>query len=150
MTAKQYLNQIRELDSEINRMQRHYDLLTRDRTFLKSPCLGRDRVQTSPDGSGFTRISDKIVDMQMQINRKIDELVDKRDLIIRQINSLGRLYSDSDYVDILFMRYVDYKKYKNFDMIADDVLLSYSRTVFKHGVALKLFYDHYLKNEKEA
>ena len=62
--------------------------------------------------------------------RERDELIEKRHIIITQINSL----TDSRYVEILTKRYVEYKRFKR---IAREMHYSEGRIKHLHGEALR-------------
>jgi hypothetical protein len=135
MTAKQYLRQIRDLDNRAENYRRYYERCLRDIALLQSPRLDADKVQSSGSGAGFTAAVEKLVDMQAEANRRIDEYIDKRDMIIRQINELEYPYSA-----ILFKRYYEYK---DFMVIADELDYNYTWTLELHGTALQLFARKY-------
>lgn len=141
MTAKEYLWQIRDMDARIRNSQKFYERLIRDAASLKSPRYDSDKVQTSATGAGFERVIDKIIDQQAKVNRLIDEMVDKRFLIISQINELKAPYSK-----ILYLRYVDMK---NFEQIADELAYTYQYTLELHGVALLMFSKMWLRGEAQ-
>ncbi len=68
MTAKEYLQEIRKLDLYINQKQTEYDTLYKLRGGAGGIDYAQERVQTSPDGQGFTKISDRLIDLQKEIN----------------------------------------------------------------------------------
>lgn len=136
MTAKQYLRQIRDLDNRAENYRRYYERCLRDIALLQSPRLDADKVQSSGSGAGFTAAVEKLVDMQAEANRRIDEYIDERDLIIRQILELEHPYSA-----ILFKRYVEYKSFQ--EIYADMHYTNLQSIVNLHGFALKRFADKY-------
>ena len=142
METKQYLNQIERLEKQIqNKLSEIYQLKTMACSVTVSN--ENDRVQTSPDKDRLGSTVAKLVDLEEETNRLVDEFVDKRNHIIRQIDSMENV----DYYHILSLRYVS----KNtFEGIADKTGWSI-RQVFKlHGRALqefeKLYGGEYLKN----
>lgn len=140
MTAKQYLRQIRDLDNKAENDRRYYERCLRDIASLKSPRLDADRVQSSGSGAGFTKLVEKLVDMQAKANKTIDEYIDRRDMIIGQINGIEYPYSA-----ILFKRYVEYK---DFMTIAQELHnMDYYWVCHLHGDALREFEKHYLADE---
>lgn len=138
MTAKEYLREIRILDKRIDQKQREFDTLKRGRTYVGGMDYSQERVQTSA-GQGFMGLSDKLVDMQREINGDIDRFNDIRHARINQIQQLSRI----DYMDILFRRYV---QYQSFETIAGEMQMSYYWVCHLHGEALKEFDDKFLKD----
>lgn len=135
MTAKQYLRQIRDLDNRAENYRRYYERCLRDIALLQSPRLDADKVQSSGSGAGFTAAVEKLVDMQAEANRRIDEYINERDRIIGQIQELEFPYSA-----ILFKRYVEYK---DFMVVADELDYNYSWMLELHGKALHAFTEKY-------
>lgn len=141
MTAKEYLKEIKKLDISIDQKQIEYETLKGSRTYVGGMDYSAERVQTSPDGSGFTRISDHLADMQREINDEIDQWHDMRHERIGQIQQLSKV----EYVDILFRRYV---QYQSLETIASELGFSYNYTCNLHGEALQAFTEKFLTNLK--
>lgn len=141
MTAKEYLKEIRKIDISIDQKQIEFETLKENRTYVGGMDYSAERVQTSPDGSGFTRLSDRIIDMQREINNEIDQWHDMRHERIGQIQQLTKV----EYVDILFRRYV---QYQSLETIASDLGFSYNYTCNLHGEALQEFTEKFLTNLK--
>ena len=80
MKAKEYLLQIRNLDSLINSMIAEVDHWKEVATSTSAWSDG-ERVQSSGSKQKMTSAIDKYVDMQAAIDKEIDKLVDKRDEI---------------------------------------------------------------------
>lgn len=131
MTAKQYLRQIKDLDQHVNNRLSYYERCARDIASLKSPRLDADRVQSSGSGAGFTAAIEKLVDLQAETNKLIDEFIEKRDLIVKQIEQLPEPYSS-----LLFKKYIEYK---DFLVIANELNYNYTWLLELHGFALKMF-----------
>lgn len=142
MDTKQYLNQVERLGKQIqNKLSEIYQLKTM--ACSVSVSNEKDRVQTSPDKDRLGSTVAKIVDLEKETDRLVDEFVEKRNHIIGQIDSMDNV----DYYHILSLRYVSRN---TFDDIADKTGWSI-RQVFKlHGRALqefeKLYGGEYLKN----
>lgn len=87
LTPKQYLSQIRHLDSEINS-----NLLLIEELKSKALKLGGfntgDKVQNSKSNN-FTNWIDKSIDLEKKIDRQIGKLVDLKDKINREINKMS-------------------------------------------------------------
>lgn len=141
MTAKEYLKEIKKIDVAIDQKQIEYETLKGSRTYVGGMDYSAERVQTSPDGSGFTRISDRLADMQKEINDEIDQWHDMRHERIRQIQALSKV----EYVDILFRKYV---QYQSLETIASELGFSYNYTCNLHGEALQAFTEKFLTNLK--
>ena len=139
MTAKEYLKKIKKIDVAIDQKQIEYETLKGSRTYIGGMDYSAERVQTSPDGSGFTRLSDRIADMQREINDEIDHWHDMRHKRIGQIQQLSKV----EYVDILFRKYV---QYQSLETIAGDLHKSYYWTCHLHGEALQEFEEKFLKD----
>ena len=73
MTAKEYLQQIRADGLRIEQKIKEYESLSSRKASLVGMNYTAERVQTSPDGGGFTKIVDRLVDLQQEINDDIDE-----------------------------------------------------------------------------
>ena len=139
MTAKEYLQEIRKFDRYIEQKQIEYDSLYRLRGGAGAIDYSKDKVQTSPDGQGFTRISDRLVDLQSEINEAVDRFCQMKHERIDQIQQLSK----AEYSEILFKRYVEYK---SLERIAFEMNYSYKYTCNIHGGALYEFFDAYLKD----
>ena len=105
MTAKEYLNQIREKDAAINRMIRQKENLKGMLYTIGSPGTG-EKVQTSKSGSSrYEELFAKISEKEDEINNKIDDLVGLKIRICEQINELP----DDVHISVLYERYVELK-----------------------------------------
>lgn len=139
MTAKEHLQEIRKFDRYIEQKQIEYDSLYRLRGGAGAIDYSKDKVQTSPDGQGFTRISDRLVDLQSEINEAVDRFCQMKHERIDQIQQLSKV----EYSEILFKRYVEYK---SLDQIAYEMNYTYKYICNVHGFALKEFNDLHLKD----
>lgn len=140
MTAKEYLRQIRRINQHLESLIREREDLEKAQTFLRSPQIEGDRVQTSPSGDppwmGYIYKWDELT---QQIGDEWNELIEKRHTIISQINSM----TDSRYVEILYKRYVEYKRFKR---IAREMHYSEERVKHLHLEAL-LKFQHTIAQE---
>jgi len=137
MTAKQYLRQVRDLNEDIEIAQRYYERCMRDIALLKSPRLDGDRVQSSGSGNGFTVQVERLIDLQQDLNKRIDRFINVRDKIYRQIAGMP-----SPHKELLWKRYIEYKSLEN---IAEELNYSYQWARELHGIALKAFADKYMQ-----
>lgn len=140
MKAKEYLQQLRKLDTVINQKMKEAEDLRRKITFVGSFDYSRDRVQTSPAGeAAFVKAIEKIVSLEAEINSEIDRYAAEKHKIINQIQGL----KNSDYVDLLFKRYVEYKR-----LVCICTEMNFSRAYIKHlhGRALREFENKILNS----
>lgn len=141
LAAKQYLDQLRVIDTKINqKMEELADLMTAA-TSTGAIDYSKDRVQTSPQNAQENRIC-KYVDLDAEINREIDEFVDIKHRVTKEIQELNVDY----YIKILFKVYVQYKTVKD---AANEIGLSYQYVRDLHKKALEAFEElhtdlHYL------
>lgn len=135
MDTKKYLNQIERLGKQIqNKLSEIYQLKTM--ACSVSVSNEKDRVQTSPDKDRLGSTVAKIVDLEKETDRLVDEFVEKRNHIIGQIDSMENI----DYYHILSLRYVSRN---TFDDIAEKTGWSIRQTFRIHGQALLEFEKEY-------
>lgn len=82
-------------------------------------------------------MSDRLADMQRDINDEIDQWHDMRHKRIGQIQQLSKV----EYVNILFKLYV---QYKSLETVASEMNFTYNYTCNMHGEALKEFTEKFL------
>lgn len=102
MTVKEYLMQIKNLNDFINskcreKKQLHSDLMT-----LQSVKLG-DKVKSSVSVDSMQRTIEKIDDMEKEIDKEIDNLVDLKYEVRQNINKL----SDNRFKTVLIDYYIN-------------------------------------------
>ena len=137
MRAKEYLQQLRRLDTVIDQKIKELDDLK-----VKSTCIGgfdysKERVQTSPSGDApYVRTVSRMIDLNEEINRDIDDFVDRKHKIINEIQSL----ENTKHIQILFKKYVEYK---TFEQISVEMNYTYQYIVLLNGYALKEFSQKY-------
>lgn len=97
MTTKEYLSQIQRLERQI---QNKLSEICKLRTMAIGITSSNDseRVKSSPDKDKLGTMVSKIVD----IEREVDEMINKRFFIVSQIDSI----SDTDMYDILTKVYI--------------------------------------------
>ena len=135
MDTKQYLNQISRLDRMINNKLAEISQL-RELTMSVSAVKNEERVQTTPNFDKIGTAYCKIEDMEEKLDKLIDEFVDKRNLIISQIDKI----ENETYYEILFARYIEKK---TFEKIADEMTYSWRQVIRLHGRALQEFEKKY-------
>jgi len=138
MRAKEYLRQIRKLDIKINQRIKEQGEL-RSRMFsIGGSSTDSVRVQESREGDKLSNAVSEYLDMEAEIDAMIDDLVNAKHRIIGEIQSL----EDERYMQILYMRYVEYK---HFYEIADELHYSLEHTIRLHGWALVQFEKDVIK-----
>jgi len=139
LTAKEYLQRLRRLDTVINQKIKEQGDLRTMSTSIGSFDYAKDRVQTSPSKDApYERMIDRMTDLEEEINREIDTFVDEKHKIINQIQGL----QNADEISVLHSRYVEFK---TFEQIAVDLQYTIRNVYFIHGHALQHFENLYLK-----
>lgn len=133
MKAKEYLQKLQRLDTVINQKIKELGDLRTMSTSVGGIDYSKERVQTSPSGDApFVKIINKMIDLDEEINREIDNFVDEKHRIINQIQAL----QDSKYIEILYKHYVEFKR---LEVVAVEMNYTYQYIVELHGYALKEF-----------
>lgn len=135
MTTKEYLGQISRLNRMINNKLTEIAQL-KDMAVSISATQSGERVQTTPNFDKIGTKYAKIDEMERKIDGMVDELVDKKEKIIQQIDSM----EDENTYNILFARYIEKK---TFEVIATEMKYSWRQVVRLHGTALKQFENKY-------
>nr|DAR53010.1 MAG TPA: Protein of unknown function (DUF1492) [Bacteriophage sp.] len=135
MTTKEYLGQISRLNRMINNKLTEIAQLKDMAVSISAPQSG-ERVQTTPNFDKIGTKYAKIDEMERKIDGMVDELVDKKEKIIQQIDSM----EDENTYNILFARYIEKK---TFEVIATEMKYSWRQVVRLHGNALKQFEKKY-------
>nr|DAH54774.1 MAG TPA: Protein of unknown function (DUF1492) [Bacteriophage sp.] len=135
MTTKEYLGQISRLNRMINNKLTEIAQLKDMAASISAPQNG-ERVQTTPNFDKIGTKYAKIDEMERKIDCMVDELVDKKEKIIQQIDSM----EDENTYNILFARYIEKK---TFEVIATEMKYSWRQVVRLHGTALKQFEKKY-------
>lgn len=141
MRAKEYLREIRRLEIRVRQKKEEIELIREQASCLPSTDLKQDRIQTSPDGQGFTRLIDRAASLEQELQQDIEELQKVRHERIMMIHQL----EDPKQAELLFLRYV---RDRSLDYIADYMELSYDRVRHMHGEALQIFQKKFLNSTK--
>lgn len=137
MNAKEYLTQLQRLDAVINQKIMELGDLRAMSISTNSVDYSDERVQTSRSNEApFVKIVSRIVDLDAEINREIDNFVDEKHKIINQIQGL----KNTDHISLLYKRYVEFKK---FEIIAVEMNFTYQYVLNMHSCALKEFEKTY-------
>lgn len=135
MTTKEYLCQISRLDRMIQNKLAEISQL-RELAMSISAVKNEERVQTTPNFDKIGTAYCKIEEMEEKLDKLIDEYVDKKNLIISQIDGI----ENEIYYEILFARYIEKK---TFEKIADEMTYSWRQVIRLHGRALQEFEKKY-------
>lgn len=131
LETKKYLSQIERLDRVIqNKLTEIYQLKTMACNIVVS--TENERVQSSGDKERMASTVAKIVDIEREIDSLIDTQLERKNVIIGQIESL----ESNDMYHILFNRYV---KRASFGDIAKEMNYSERHIITLHGEALQEF-----------
>jgi len=138
MTTKVYLGQIRKYDRMINnKLADIYRLKTMAMSMTIEPQA--DKVQTSGAQDKLGDAVAKIVDLEKEIDRLVDIYVDKRNVIIGQIDAL----ENDEYRDVLTQRFV---LCKPFDEIYEEIGMSRRKMFYVYEEAMRFFEKEYGKD----
>lgn len=136
MTAKEYLNQIRKLDTQIRRYDENIQMIRTELVTLREQWPDgqpHSKSGTSdPVGEQATKLADTLTELETKQLKTRAKLWRTRMEIIDRIGQL----SDGVLVSVLFSRYVDCKAW---EQIAVDMGYSYRHIVRLHGEALEKF-----------
>ncbi len=130
--VKEYLHQLRRLDIKIEQLKDQQSMLWA--TLLSATNPGEERVSGGalPGDESMVNLVSKLERQSRELDRLIAEYMSLRLQIIREIQSL----ENPLYMQILFKRYVEYKR---LDQIADELHYHYNYVCGLHGQALLRF-----------
>lgn len=128
--AKRYLQQIRRLDTKINRDIEELHRLKAMTTKI-TPTLKPDVVSGCGTQDKLAEAMSKIIDFEAEINREIDCFVDARKAVTATIDKV----EDARLHTVLNMRYV---QFKTWEQIACYMGRSYQWVCKLHGTALQV------------
>ncbi|MBQ6152070.1 MAG: DUF1492 domain-containing protein [Mogibacterium sp.] len=136
MNVKEYLNQARYIDRQIDAKLEHQEKL--NSIIYKATSTISD-MPGSPtrDIAKRERAIAKVIDLEKEIDDEIDRLVDKK----REIKSLINKIENSEYALLLELRYVNISTW---EQIADILGISLRSVYRMHGAAL-IEADYYFK-----
>lgn len=129
MEAKDYLRQVKRLDVRIkNKLIEQ--MQWRDIALGITANMEGERVQSSGSKSKMAEAVERCVDMEADIDRLVDELIELKKEVIETIEQLD---SATEY-DVLHRRYIQYQSLQE---IADHYHKDYGWATTTHGRALK-------------
>lgn len=129
MSAKSELQKIRLYDTVINTKLEELQHL-KELTTKITATLSND---PSSGSHGQDKLGDaiaKIVDLEKEINRKIDIFIDLKRCFMEQIDRL----QDPSQISVLYKRYFDYEQW---EQIACEMGYTYRNVCYIHGKALQ-------------
>ncbi len=132
MKAKEYLQQLRRMDTAIGQKIRELEDLRAIAMRAGGVRYAENKARPSYTDAPYSRVIDRMVDLDAEINREIDGFVDKKHKMINQIQRLP----NGRYAEILYKRYVEYKQ---LEMISAEMHYTYQYTKELHGYALQEF-----------
>lgn len=137
MTAKDYLQQVKDIDADINNMLADKAALTEMMYCIGSPSVEGDRVQTSVNGEArFETLFAKVDEKEREITETIDKLIDFKLKVSEQIRDL----KDRRFRLILHKRYL---QFKSWEKIAVEMNYNRQYVLELHGYALQAFEKKY-------
>ncbi len=131
MNGKQYLLKIRTIDLMIDTKLAQVKILRERLTSISSPSMG-DRIQCTLDPDKFSEPISNIIELEKEINRDIDRLIDYK----REARGLIEQMTEDIEKIILYKHYFEGK---SFEQIAVECNYSWRWIISLHGSALKNF-----------
>lgn len=129
LDAKEFLNQVKKLDLQIkNKLIEKQQW--KDIALGITSNMDGERVQSSGRKTKMADAIDRCVDMEAEIDRLVDKLVDTKKEVIETIEQLD---SPTQY-DVLHMIYIQGKTLQE---VADHYNMSYDWAATTHGRALR-------------
>ena len=127
--AKEFLLQVKKLDTMINNMQ---DELVRlnGMTTKVTASWSSEAVAGSGSQDKLGDTIAKIIDLQNEINKNIDRLIDKK----REVSAVIDRVQSARQIRVLYLRYFDHQTWES---IAYNMGLSYQGVCKIHGRALE-------------
>jgi len=134
MTAKEYLQQIRNAHKRIQTLEARREQLRSDMYSIKSPAgsMNPDKVQSSMTGDALIKIIAQVDSMERDIVRELRKLYCLQRTITNQIDGI----KDERYHTILYQRYVLFYMW---EQIAVNMGIEIRWVYRLHGKALQEF-----------
>ena len=136
MTAQDYLSQAQWIREKIADNKKTIELLEEAKTDLKATDYSKEPVKHSgANDASYTTIVHKIMDLQLEIQRESDKLVD----VEREIRTKIRNVKDPNEQSLLYKRYILGMNFTGEGGIAEEMQHS-ERWIFRlHNRAVKNF-----------
>ena len=133
MRAKEYLRSLKRLDVKIKHLRWELAELENKAIGISSVDYSGDNVQSSRSGDpAFVKMMPKIKAVKDELEKAIEDFVEKRHEMILMIDSL----SNTNHIQVLFKRYVEFKK---FDDIATEMSYEVQSVKNLHWKAIQEF-----------
>lgn len=133
MTAKEYLMQIRDLNTDIKNIDDELKAIKEEQATIRSAWPDgqpHGTGTTDPTGTAAAKLADQLAEMTERKNELRNELWSKRESIIASIDLIER----KEHRRLLYMRYVTCSRWEE---IAVDMHYTYRHIVRMHGSALQ-------------
>lgn len=131
MRAKDYLIQLKIIDTKIKQKQRELAVLKEKASSQGAISYDRDRVQTSPKNAQEQKIC-RYLDLDAEIHKQLETYLLEQHRIIDEIQKLD----NKNYIDLLYKYYVEFK---DFETISKEMHFSYDYIRHLHKKALRAF-----------
>ena len=129
---KKYLQQIRIFDTRIRQKRDLYIEIRESALSVGSIRYDKEQVQTSKSGDTLEKNVIRYLELEEQLEKESEELLNLKNKIINEIQSLD----DDRFINILYKRYVEYKSY---ELIAVEMNYSFDYVKELHRDALIKF-----------
>lgn len=137
MDTKKYLSQIEKLDYMINNKVLEIQMLDGMATSISAPAKDVNvKASTSHDKMG--EIACKLVILEDEVKRLVDYYVEKRKLIVKQIDNI----EDAKMYNILYQKYILKRTWKSIEV---EMNMSHRYMLSLHATALSEFEKKYGK-----
>lgn len=132
MNVKKYLQQIRIFDTRIRQKRDLYNEVHESALSVGAIKYDKEQVQTSKLGDALEKNVIRYLELEEQLEKESEELLNLKNKIINEIQSLD----DDRFINILYKRYVEYKSY---ELIAVEMNYSFDYVKELHRDALIQF-----------
>lgn len=140
MTAKEYLQSVKDADTDIKNMIENLNMMRETMYSIQGLQIGGDRVQTNARGEAkFESLYSKIDEKERTITQRVTELIEFKLRVSQQISGL----SDATHKRVLHMRYL---QFLSWDKIASELQYNQRYLWEIHGKALVSFEQMYMKD----
>lgn len=127
--AKAYLKQVELCDTRINNKLDELSVL-KSIALKVTPSLSHAPAHGSGGQDKVGDVIAKIIDLEADINRTVDELVDKK----REISAVVDQIQNADQLSVIYKHYF---QFETLEQIACDMHMSYRNVCYIHGRALQ-------------
>ena len=132
MIAKEYLQEIHTLDVKFQQKKYEYMNLREFNTGVRAVDYSKVRTKNTEQSAGFTKHSDKVLDMFYELQEECTQFNQMRHERIHQIQMMKKV----EHMDILIKRFVEYK---SVECIAKEMNYTYKYASKLLNLALKAF-----------